>query len=221
MRASPITSEPDSTNLFASARSKTDSTDNVPPVNTKVPDPNARLDPTCSAPALNRTPPEKLFEPDNVSADRPFFTSTPDPLITPLKVDAAAPPKVSVLPCSSTEPAPASAPNSSEAARFKVPPAFTLTVAEFTRALPPTKLSVPAFTATVPENVFTPDKVNSLLPPFTRFPGPLTAPVRVTALAAFNTELPVILALPLSRSAPLFTESPSVKVPSNSSALAT
>ena len=217
---SPMVSAPDNTNRLANALSNTDSTDNVPPLKVSVPEPSAKLDPTCNAPALRRTPPAKVFEPDKTKADGPFFTSAPDPLITPPNAEAAAPLSVSVLPCRLTEPAPARLPNSSDATRFNVPPALTLTVAEFNSALPPTRFTVPAFTASVPVKVFTPDRVNSAVPPFTKLPVPLITPDKATALTAFTVELPASNPFPVNASAPAFAESPSVKVPSISSVFA-
>jgi hypothetical protein len=167
-KPSPNPNAPLKVSAFPTVRAVTLSLAIFPPLNTTVPVPNAAPSPTNTLPALNVAPPLNVFVPLNVSVPLPFFTNRPLPLITPLYTVSDDPLNVSTFPCKFTNPAPANVAISSLLANFNVPPPFTVTAVLLSNALPPLNVSVPAFTAVAPLNVFVPESVNSATPVFVK-----------------------------------------------------
>ena len=203
-----------------SVRATDESLETVPPASLRTPAPAAAFAPSSSTPLLMLKPPLKVFAAARVKVADPIFTSAPEPLITPPKLEACAPLKVSVLPDKLTNPSPAKLAISSLALKFSAAPVFTVSTMLFASALPPTRVRLPALTVVVPLKVFTPDNVNSAVPAFTSPPLPPSAPANVAALARVIVLPPTSVPLPLKVRLPEFTESPSVKVPESNSAFA-
>jgi hypothetical protein len=104
---------------------------------------------------------------------------------------------------------------------FNVAAVPTVTGVVFSTAAPPASVSVPAFTEVAPVNVFAPASVNSEEPPLAIPKIPLTTPDNVTGLSVSTLIALPNAAAPPKLSAPLFAESPIVKVPDNANALST
>ena len=166
--ASPKPRIPLITNSFPMARSAPCTPASVPPLNVTNPVPRAELFPSESTPALKSTPPSNVFTPVKAKTDQPFFTSIPDPLITPPYVVEPVPPRVNVFPSNHTAPSPASDAISSLLASLRVPPADTATAMLLMSALPPLSVSIPASTFVGPPKVFTPLNVSPAAPAFVK-----------------------------------------------------
>ena len=206
---------------LAIARAVPESLERRPPVATSVPVPSAALLATWIAPALKVTPPLNVLVPVIVNTASPFFTRRPEPLITPSKLVAVRPLTVSVLPCRFICPSPAMLAISSLLASLRLPSDPIETAMEFTSALPPLSVRVPRFTCVAPVKEFTPLRVNSLEPAFTKDPGPLTAPESVTKLSIFMFVVLLSNAPPAKFKSPLKSASPNATVPDKISPFAT
>jgi hypothetical protein len=94
----------------------------APGANVTAPEPSAASLPSIKEPALEVTPPEKVFDPLKVSTAVPVLTNPPVPLTTPLKVESTVEPDVRLKPCKFKDPAPLNAPIVSEAFSLNVAP---------------------------------------------------------------------------------------------------
>ena len=212
---SPNETRPPKFTAFTNVRAVEESLVTTPPVILKAPVPSAALFPIRSVPVLSETPPENELLPERASTELPVFTSEPAPVTVPESTEASVPPIVSALPWSETTPAPFTLEICCAAAIFNVAEVPTVTGVVFNSAAPPASVSVPTSTEAAPVNALAPLKVSSERPVFTMPDGPLTTPEKVTGLPAAKVTVPARLAAPLNVSNPLFTASPRVTVPDN------
>ena len=211
--ASPSVTSPDSATRLESTRAVAESLERRPELSVSSPDPSAELFAILTVPPLRANPPLKVLVPPRASVEVPPLTRAPEPLITPANTVDAVPLIVSVLPCKFTKPEPARLPMTSDAANRRAPPAPSVRLDAFAKALPPPKVSVPWFTTVTPAKVLLPLSVSSPAPSFTNEPGPLKLPLTSTALLMFNTEFAASEPVPAKLSEPFLTESPRVTVP--------
>ena len=119
---------------------------------TAPPKPKARSLPKVTRPAVRvMAPVNPMFGLESVKfAPKPFCSRPPLPTSAAVNVVEAVPLRVSVLPCTFTNPDPPSEAISSLPASFSVPLPVRVTAMVFTNAEPPASVKVPPFTSVWP-----------------------------------------------------------------------